>query len=374
MAKGYTVKTSVFFDGKQAENELKNLQTAADVLSNKITDLRNKLGEKADEDEEVKTLEKQYRSLTTQILKSKEHIDGFEDVLNNLSGQSVRSLTYAVRAASAAMRGFNGIAGESNEEILQTALQIDQAKLRINQLKSGFTNLMAQAGDTTGMTVSQLERLKKLLIEEQSLVASDEATWAKYEETIKKVSADINNIKGAQDRFQAEFIITDVKDGVFDGTIAETQEAIKLLQEYQQHLKTTDTEAIEETQQAIDKLNGMLEKTKAGFMSVDEAMNIGTQLQEGTFSGTLQELEKANKTLMELKANTSVSDTEGLQKINNALREIQQATNKAKAEVIDVGDLINNRLKTASLDEGKPCGTQYRRICKGFRSASHRKG
>ena len=351
MAKGYTVKTSVFFDGKQAQREMENMQTAADVLADKITELRKKLGKKADEDETVKSLEKQWRSLNLQIMKGQEQIDGYAEVLDKMSGQSVRSLTYAVRAASAAMRSFKGDTEASREEILETTLSVEKAKARINQLKSGFSDVMGQAADTTGLTVAQMEKLKKLLIEEQSLVASDAETWKEYEDTISKVAADINSIKNAQKGDKMEFIITSVSEGNFNGTIAETQEAIKLLQEYQSGLKTSDTEGIQRVNTAIETLNASLGKVKEAAMTADEALNIGAQLKEGTFSGTLQDLEKANKTLMELKANTSVSDTEGLQKVNVALREIQQASNKAKAEVVDVADIINNRLKTASIDE-----------------------
>ena len=594
MAKGYTVKTSVFFDGKQAQRELDKLQLAADVLEKEMSKLKETLGDDYKASKDFQKLNAQWRSLTTAIIQGEEQIQGYTDVLNNLSGQSVRSLTYAVRAANAALRSFKGDTAENREEIVATSLSIDQAKFRITQLKAGFSDLMGQAQDTTGMTVSQMEKLKKLLIEEQSLVANDSKVWDEYERVIQRVGNSIDYVKNSGKNFKEEAAldvvanldvastneinkaISDLKEirnelvvgseewqemgisintaeeylksyttsgmadkmnsqfenltslsasalneqkkywqgmvdgaaagsqelanyeskladviaqeqsriaaqagkvmaspesfsvkeiqeaikateqlrdaqqpgsdawknyasqvenannvlarfkdeakldamnsqfeslaslsasalneqkkywqgvvdnakpysteldnakskleaiskletnrkqgealktlaivesGAFDGTIEETQQAIKLLQEYQANLKTSDTAGIERVNTAIETLNVSLGKVKESAMSVDEAMNIGTQLQEGTFRGTLQELEKANKTLMELKANTSVSDTEGLQKINTALREIQQATNKAKAEVIDVGDLINNRLKTASLDE-----------------------
>ena len=474
MAKGYTVKTSVFFDGKQAHRELENMQVAADILDKQIVDLRKNLGKKANEDETVKKLEKQWKALTLQIMKGQEQIDGYEEVLREMSGQSVRSLTYAVRAASGAMRSFKGDTAESREEIMATTLAVDKAKLRITQLKSGFSDLMGQAQDTTGMTVSQMEKLKKLLIEEQSLVANDSKVWDDYEKVIRRVGNSIDYVKkygstlkeqvamdvvknldvaseedinkaiadlkelrselvlgseewldmgksidtaetylksfattGVADRMNSQFenlaslsvsalneqkkywqsvvdnakpysqeldnakaklesisrlennrkqgealkVMVDVEKGAFDGTIAETQEAIKLIQEYQANLKTSDTEGIERTKAVIDTLNASLGKVKEEAMSVDDALNIGLQLKEGTFDGTIADLEKANKALMELKNKTSVADTEGLQKINESLREIQQASNKAKAEIVDVDDIINNRLNTASLDE-----------------------
>ena len=594
MAKGYTVKTSVFFDGKQAQRELENMQVAADILDKQIVELRKNLGKKANEDETVKRLEKQWKSLTLQIMKGQEQIDGYEEVLRDMSGQSVRNLTYAVRAASGAMQSFKGDTAESREEIMATTLAVDKAKLRIAQLKSGFSDLMGQAQDTTGMTVSQMEKLKKLLIEEQSLVANDSKVWDDYEKVIQRVGNSIDYIKksgtaikeqaamdvvknldvaseedinkaiadlkelrselvlgseewldmgksidtaeaylksfattGVADRMNSQFenlaslsasalneqkkywqsmvdgasagskelanyeskladviaqeqsriaaqagkvmaspesfsvkeiqdavkateqlrdaqqpgseawknyasqvenanqvlarfkdeakldvmnsqfenlaslsasalneqkkywqsmvdgakpysqeldnakaklesisrlennrkqgdalkVMVDVEKGAFDGTIAETQEAIKLIQEYQANLKTSDTEGIERTKAVIDTLNASLGKVKEEAMSVDDALNIGLQLKEGTFDGTIADLEKANKALMELKNKTSVADTEGLQEINESLREIQQASNKAKAEIVDVDDIINNRLNTASLDE-----------------------
>lgn len=474
MAKGYTVKTSVFFDGKQAENELKKMQLAADVLEQKMQELKDKLGDDYKGSKDFQKIEAQWRTLTTQIIQSEEQIDGFKDVLNDISGQSVRSLTYAVRAANAALRSFKGDTAENREEIVATSLAIEQAKFRITQLKSGFSDLMGQAQDTTGMTVSQMEKLKKLLIEEQSLVANDSKVWNDYEKVIQRVGNSIDYVKssgksfkeeaamdvvnnldiaseedinkaiadlkelrselvlgseewldmgksidtaeaylksfattGVADRMNSQFenlaslsasalneqkkywqsvvdnakpysqeldnakaklesisrlennrkqgealkVMVDVEKGAFDGTIAETQEAIKLIQEYQANLKTSDTEGIERTKAVIDTLNASLGKVKEEAMSVDDALNIGLQLKEGTFDGTIADLEKANKALMELKNKTSVADTEGLQKINESLREIQQASNKAKAEIVDVDDIINNRLNTASLDE-----------------------
>ena len=418
-------------------------------------------------------------------------IKSTDSVLQEITGQSVRTLATARNQLRQQIRGWSPEFGEE-KELEKMVKGFEDATNRINELRAGFNKPLEAAQDTTGMTVNRMEKLIEVLKASQTAVAKNKEKWDEYGEAIKKVNADMEALKGmdaptrkeaamkvvsqpfdysideirqaiktleelqdkqklsktewasmsesiqkakahiqdfadsakmdtmtkqferlehlsvnalaeqkkywegvynsaektseaykvaeenllrmkelsdARLRNDASEVMFDVKNGQFSGTVEQTQEAIKLLKEYNTKLNDIDSDAFKETEEVISMLNLQLNTATQNLMSYDEAsgklarMTALENEQKGDNARELtaaekeewkqlsKEVDRVRKSIEAYKKSLKDGDTEKLEKVNEELRESQIYANRATAEIEDMNDFLNNKLHTASLDQ-----------------------
>ena len=480
------------FENTQANNRLVE-------LTEKVTKLRaeyNRMKEAGEDGSPAFT--KAMKEMVAQIEATEQEmgkivavIKSTDSVLQELSGQSVRTLATARNQLRQQIRGWSPESGE--EKDLEKMIEgFEEVSNRINELRAGFNKPLEAAQDTTGMTVNRMEKLIEVLKASQTAVAKNKEKWDEYGEAIKKVNADMEALKGmdaptrkeaamkvvsqpfdysideirqavktleelqdkqklsktewasmsesiqkakahiqdfadsakmdamtkqferlehlsvnalaeqkkywegvynsaektseaynvaeenllrmkelsdARLRIDAREVMFDVKNGQFSGTVEQTQEAIKLLKEYNTKLNDIDSDAFKETEEVISMLNLQLNTATQNLMSYDEAsgklarMTALENEQKGDKARELTEAEKeewkqlskevdrVRKSIEAYKKSLKDGDTEKLEKVNEELRESQIYANRATAEIEDMNDFLNNKLHTASLDQ-----------------------
>lgn len=296
--------------------------------------------------EKVKQLER----LTKLIRENQRNVNTVNKYLNDISGQTLRNLGEARKGLNQMLLGIN----PKNAETLQTVREyIKQIADEIQRRKGNIVEFSDIIGDIGNVSDKSLGKAKERL---QDLIKSTELNTQeiqKYREQLAQVEAE--ETRRVSQR--AQTTLGQVQTGTFDGTIAQTKEAIKLLEQYKQQLKTSDIKGVKEVESAINSLNEKLKQSSAEFSSLDEALDKAETVGQGTFGGTYEDLEKLKKSLEEYKKKLEVSDTKGLKKIEDALSTIEK---KQKNSVLSAKELdkVLLSLKTASLEDLQKAAAQ----------------
>lgn len=296
--------------------------------------------------EKVKQLER----LTKLIRENQRNVNTVNKYLNDISGQTLRNLGEARKGLNQMLLGIN----PKNAETLQTVREyIKQIADEIQRRKGNIVEFSDIIGDIGNVSDKSLGKAKERL---QDLIKSTELNTQeiqKYREQLAQVEAE--ETRRVSQR--AQTTLGQVQTGTFDGTIAQTKEAIKLLEQYKLQLKTSDTKGVKEVESAINSLNEKLKQSSAEFSSLDEALDKAETVGQGTFDGTYEDLEKLKKSLEEYKKKLEVSDTKGLKKIEDALSTIEK---KQKNSVLSAEELnkVILTLKTAPLEDLQKAAAQ----------------
>ena len=251
------------------------------------------------------------------------------------------------------------------------AAAIKQADEAIEKLKRGlkeaqagfmsFSDALAKArtisaGGFDG-TLDDLEKIQKILKEgmNSELNISDPADVDRLKDTLNLLD-DITRKQVEMGRArlqdQASQTIADVNAGNFDKTIEETQEAIRLLNEYKKTLRTkTDAAAIKQADEAIEKLNANLGKVKEGLMDIQDAMRIAGEVSNGTFDGTSEELARAKKSLEEYrKTLRQKTDKDEIEKVDKLLQDVSHSATAAAERIVNINHVLDN-LDSTSMED-----------------------
>ena len=274
---------------------------------------------------------------------------------------------YSVRELEEAIKHFEKLRDEqrlSSGEWDYYASMVNRASEQLKAFKDG-TKLDAmekQFADLSNLSVNAFAEQKKYW---QGLRDSLEATdplYAKAIDNLRQIT-DLENSRIKTDATQAIF---DVKFGNWDKTIEETQQAIKLIEEYKKQLKTkSDADAIDDANKAIAELNANLGKAKEALMSVNDAIDIGDQIKKGTFDGTTEEVLRAKKALEEYRKTLKrKTDADTIKIVDEALRNVTNAAEQAKRKLIDIDDVLD-RLDTASVEELEEAAKQLQEQLEG---------
>lgn len=296
--------------------------------------------------EKVKQLER----LTKLIRENQRNVNTVNKYLNDISGQTLRNLGEARKGLNQMLLGIN----PKNAETLQTVREyIKQIADEIQRRKGNIVEFSDIIGDIGNVSDKSLGKAKERL---QDLIKSTELNTQeiqKYREQLAQVEAE--ETRRVSQR--AQTALGKVQTGTFDGTIAQTKEAIKLLEQYKQQLKTSDIKGVKEVESAINSLNEKLKQSSAEFTSLEDALDKAETVGQGTFDGTYEDLEKLKKSLEEYKKKLEVSDTKGLKKIEDALSTIEK---KQKNSVLSAKELdkVLLSLKTASLENLQKAAAQ----------------
>lgn len=296
--------------------------------------------------EKVKQLER----LTKLIRENQRNVNTVNKYLNDISGQTLRNLGEARKGLNQMLLGIN----PKNAETLQTVREyIKQIADEIQRRKGNIVEFSDIIGDIGNVSDKSLGKAKERL---QDLIKSTELNTQeiqKYREQLAQVEAE--ETRRVSQR--AQTTLGKVQTGTFDGTISQTKEAIKLLEQYKQQLKTSDTEGVKEVESAINSLNEKLKQSSAEFTSLEDALDKAETVGQGTFDGTYEDLEKLKKSFEEYKKKLEVSDTKGLKKIEDALSTIEK---KQKSSVLSAEELnkVILTLKTAPLEDLQKAAAQ----------------
>ena len=293
---------------------------------------------------------KQQKQLQKSIQESERNINTVQKYLNDVSGQTLRNLNNAQKGLNQMLLGVN----PKNVESLRTVREyIKQIADEIQRRKGNIVEFSDIIGDIGNVSDKSLGKAKERL---QDLIKSTELNTQeiqKYRDQLAQVEAE--ETRRVSQR--AQTTLGKVQTGTFDGTISQTKDAIKLLEQYKQQLKTSDTKGIKDVESAINSLNEKLKQSSAQFSTMDEALLKAEDVGMGTFDGTYEDLEKLKKSLEEYKTSLEVSDTKGLKKIQVALDVIDKKQKGALLSAKELDDIILN-LKAAPLEDLQKAASQ----------------
>ena len=226
---------------------------------------------------------------------------------------------------------------------------------KMQELRPGFMSFqdaLAKAGEvsagTFDGTIEDLEKIQKTLKEgmesELSLFNPNDIDQMKQaQEAMENIANKRKELSQLRLSEKAESTMSDVENDIWDGTIKETQEAIKLLQEYRTTLKTTDADGLKRVDDALEKLGVKTKQAEKGFISLDEALKQAGEVQAGTFKGTIEDLQKLKKTLEELrKTKVEIGDKDGLKDVDEALFVVESKLKDTTNEAVTLDEVLNN--------------------------------
>ena len=324
--------------GKEVQQAQRNMEKSVDTV---------------DYDENKKTYTealKRQKQLQKSIQESERNINTVEKYLADISGQTLRNLNNAQNGLKQMLLGVNPKSIESLNTVRDYIKQIaDEAQRRKGNLVE-FSDIIGDIGNVSDKSLGMAKQRLQELISSTRLNTQE---IQKYREQLAQVEAE--ETRRVSQR--AQTTLGKVQTGTFDGTISQTKEAIKLLEQYKQQLKTSDTNGVKEVESAINSLNEKLKQSSAEFTSLEDALDKAETVGQGTFDGTYEDLEKLKKSLEEYKKKLEVSDTKGLKKIEDALSTIEK---KQKSSVLSAEELnkVILTLKTAPLEDLQKAAAQ----------------
>ena len=295
----------------------------------------------------------EYESKLKQVLdeEKKRSAKSAVSVFSNLSGSSLTEIQDAIKATTQ-LRDATEL-GSKQWDIYNQ--YIERAKKYLSDFENTSKNaaIAERMKNIGNASTSSLAELKKFWQEQVDGAELSSQKLQQYQQNLEAV------IKEEQNRIsnRAQTTLGEVKTGTFDGTISQTKEAIKLLEQYKQQLKTSDTKGVKEVESAVNSLNEKLKQSSAEFTSLEDALDKAETVGQGTFDGTYEDLEKLKKSLEEYKKKLEVSDTKGLKKIEDALSTIEK---KQKSSVLSAEELnkVILTLKTAPLEDLQKAAAQ----------------
>lgn len=293
---------------------------------------------------------KKQKRLQKSITESERNVNTVQKYLTDISGQTLRNLNNAQRGLRDMLLGVNPKDLKTLNTVRDYIKQIaDEAQRRKGNLVE-FSDIIGDIGNVSDKSLGMAKQRLQELISSTRLNTQE---IQKYREQLAQVEAE--ETRRVSQR--AQTTLGKVQTGTFDGTIAQTKEAIKLLEQYKQQLKTSDTKGIKDVESAINSLNEKLKQSSAEFTSLEDALDKAETVGQGTFDGTYEDLEKLKKSLEEYKKKLEVSDTKGLKKIEDALSTIEK---KQKNSVLSAKELdkVLLSLKTASLEDLQKAAAQ----------------
>lgn len=293
---------------------------------------------------------KQQKQLQKSITESERNVNTVQKYLTDISGQTLRNLNNAQKGLKQMLLGVNPKDLQTLNTVRDYIKQIaDEAQRRKGNLVE-FSDIIGDIGNVSDKSLGMAKQRLQELISSTRLNTQE---IQKYREQLAQVEAE--ETRRVSQR--AQTTLGKVQTGTFDGTISQTKEAIKLLEQYKQQLKTSDTNGVKEVESGINSLNEKLKQSSAEFTSLEDALDKAETVGQGTFDGTYEDLEKLKKSLEEYKKKLEVSDTKGLKKIEDALSTIEK---KQKSSVLSAEELnkVILTLKTAPLEDLQKAAAQ----------------
>ena len=236
-------------------------------------------------------------------------------VQTNLSGTTTGEIDEAVKMAKELQKVTT-----DKEEFKQLAVFIGKAEQQLRE--------WTEAGKQASMEgqikdLSAIRGLSKSALEEQTKFWQGAMDGAKnssqaYKEAHKHF-LELQQESKRRLQFEGEQVINQINLGVSDGSAQQMQERLKTLQEYRAVIDGTKPDAYVRVDEAIKQLTQNIKASQAGFISFEDAMNKAQAVADGTFEGTLEDLDKLQKVLKEgLSTEFNLADEKDLEQLKQA--------------------------------------------------------
>lgn len=137
----------------------------------------------------------------------------------------------------------------------------------------------------------------------------------------------------------------------WEGSISQSKEALKALQEYKESLKATDTNSIRRVNDAIEALTNKTKLAEAGIKDIDSTLKVlvksADNLGKGDYKGSVAGLESMRKKLIAIRdAKNQVLGAEDREKLEKALRNVNKELAIVKGEAVDVSYVLDHMKDT----------------------------
>lgn len=190
--------------------------------------------------------------------------------------------------------------------------------------------MSARMENLSSLSQSSLQETLKYWEAQRDAVERNSTEFETYEQHIEKIRLH-QEMMAEEQKHERGFSLTEaVNAGQLDTTtIAKARDALAQLKEYRDALKLTgEEEQIAKVDAAMNRLSGNIAKVAEGYMEVADAQKIGEQVQDGTFSGTIADLERAKKALTEFRRTIELTGKgeRELAKVDAAIEAIEQQT------------------------------------------------
>lgn len=343
----------------QAKKQLQEMKNEAAQLSKEIESMKQQqlfeLDPKAYDElgKKIQESEKRFKSMNKVIRDTEREIYNISKELSDLSGETERNLKsrrnyYQQQLARTDPKDL--------EKMQYNASMLNKIMEELERRKKNIEGFATIFGDIRDASDKALSTLRQRLQEVMGTTKEGTEEMARFSEQLRTVEME----QSRRVTQQAKTTLGQVQTGTFDGTIGQTKEAIKLLEEYKQKLKISDTKGIKEVEDAIATLNGKIKTTSDEVISLDEALDKAGKVGMGTFDGTYEDLQQLKKTLQDYQSQLKVGDTKQLDKIRNAFKDIESAEQAASNKLVNVDDVMK-RLRTAPLEELQQAAAQLQK-------------
>ena len=301
---------------------------------------------------ELAEYEKNLKRVTDEQRRRSE--DNAYDVIDNIDNHSVGEIKNAVKALEQLQETT-----ERGDAIWYAyGRRIDKAKEYLESFaradrEADMEKRMQNLGTASNASLADLRKFWQEQVDGAEYASKG---MQKYQEQLRTVQQEEQ--KRTSER--AQTTMGSVQAGTFDGTIAETREAIKLLEQYKLQLKASDTKGIREADEAIQALNDRIRQATTATMSMKDALDRAATVGQGKFDGTYEDLQRLKQTLEEYQKQLKVGDAKGLEKIQMALRDIDKEQKKVSQGTVDINSVMKN-LRIAPLEQLQKAAAQLQR-------------
>lgn len=294
-------------------------------------------------------LEKSLHSLQKGImdLRTPEEVQKSVEYLKKFAQETNLTEEYANKLNSAIARGT---------QYLQTYQDASKYKAGTSM----FTQMSVEMDHVSELSKSEIANLQKYwtTVQEKAKQGSQEIETATVH--LKALNAELEYRKQLSTISEGQALVTQVNNGQFQGTIKETEEAIKKIQEYKELLRTDDRDGLEATTNAINKLNEALAQTKQDVIDGKQAFN---NLHDAAIQGvddvvkilpsSTKELQAMRTNLEAFKKSLKSAEPEKLKQIETMLTAIDRKTKQVASSEIKWEKYRGSELKKRSLTELK---------------------
>ena len=270
---------------------------------------------------------------------------------DTLTTNLATSGTEDIRKSVEILTKYQGTLEPLSSEWRDVNNQIEEGKKRLKELTDSIKMeaMSSQFAQLSTLSVNALSEQKKYWTEVKNTYSEASSEYKTAVDNLK----DIKDLEDSRIKGEATKAISDINAGNWDKTIEETQQAIKLIEEFKKQLHTsTETAAIDQANKAIETLQQKISRTKQEIMPYNEALKQAKQIADGTWDGTIDDLEKIRKSLEYHKRNSLKigADDDQLKEVDKALQNINNAAKGVGMSMKDIDKLLKD-LDSASVED-----------------------
>ena len=327
-------EVKVYINGKeQAKRDLEELTKQADEFKTKIDETRKSIADNTAKQKEARERANasregsvEHTAAVKEMLEAQTAIDEANKELKDLENgrkQLRKVIRETEKFAKDLAEDLDNLSGQNIARLKEMSRQLDAIRNKLDPetdkdgtfldyLNDAYTRVMDTIKNKKGDLVEFADIMDDLTnIDDTSLAKAEQrlrsllaATDKDDVERIKQLTDELNKTVGEKNRrttVAAQDVQTKVESGSWKGTIEETQQAIKLQEEYRKLLKTTDADGLKKVEETISGLNKKLEefnKKQANETLGKNLMLAGTtEIKQSVdyltkYRGTLQPLSK----------------------------------------------------------------------------------